>query len=475
MPLSVNLRGRTRLTLLATATALLVALPAAAAHAAKPQAGAAGTGITLEFTGKSKKVDLLKKVVLEGAVATPLPSDNVQVTVSASGRELWTKKLSPKADGSFQVPVEVNACCRYVVEAENARQEGDRLLQRRGAEEARQGRRHGAVQPLAPGAGLPHRAPRAPASPAAPTSRSRPSARPTAWAAASPTSPPSSATLLKGKGGFEPRYDDGSHVEVDISRQVMSLIEGDTPVHTFHVSTGSSATPTVRGNFRFYCKDAGYNAKRMYFSVYFIRRLRHPRLQPGPELPRHPTAASATRSSSAASSTTGSTSGCRFTSTAEVAQGRPALGCGVGSRGVELELKIFVAGATGAIGRPLLPLLVDAGHEVVGTTRSEAKAEQIRAAGGEPVVLDVLDSRGSARGRRRRRARGGDQPADGAAGRARLPRPGGACGDQPLRGRGRSLAGEDRRRRRRQAPDRAERRLLLRAHRRPGQVARTTR
>ena len=51
----------------------------------------------------------------------------------------------------------------------------------------------------------------------------------------------------------------------------MSLIQGDTPVHTFHVSTGTSATPTVRGKFRFYMKQAGYNAKRMYFSVYFIR------------------------------------------------------------------------------------------------------------------------------------------------------------------------------------------------------------
>jgi nucleoside-diphosphate-sugar epimerase len=54
-------------------------------------------------------------------------------------------------------------------------------------------------------------------------------------------------------------------------------------------------------------------------------------------------------------------------------------------------MRIFVAGASGAIGRPLLPLLVDAGHEVVGTTRSEARAERIRAAGAEAVILDVHD------------------------------------------------------------------------------------
>jgi nucleoside-diphosphate-sugar epimerase len=55
-------------------------------------------------------------------------------------------------------------------------------------------------------------------------------------------------------------------------------------------------------------------------------------------------------------------------------------------------MKIFLAGATGAVGRPLLPLLVEAGHEVAGTTRSEAKADQIRAAGGEPVVVNALDA-----------------------------------------------------------------------------------
>ncbi len=51
----------------------------------------------------------------------------------------------------------------------------------------------------------------------------------------------------------------------------MALIEGDTPVHTFHVSTGTGGTPTVRGNYRFYRKDPGYNEKRMYYSAYFIR------------------------------------------------------------------------------------------------------------------------------------------------------------------------------------------------------------
>jgi nucleoside-diphosphate-sugar epimerase len=54
-------------------------------------------------------------------------------------------------------------------------------------------------------------------------------------------------------------------------------------------------------------------------------------------------------------------------------------------------MRIFLAGATGAIGTPLVPLLVSAGHDVTATTRSTTKAEALRAAGAEPVVLDALD------------------------------------------------------------------------------------
>ncbi len=54
-------------------------------------------------------------------------------------------------------------------------------------------------------------------------------------------------------------------------------------------------------------------------------------------------------------------------------------------------MKILLAGATGAIGRLLVPLLVAAGHEVAGTTRHAEKREQIAASGARPVVADALD------------------------------------------------------------------------------------
>jgi len=52
---------------------------------------------------------------------------------------------------------------------------------------------------------------------------------------------------------------------------------------------------------------------------------------------------------------------------------------------------VFLAGATGAIGRRLVPLFISAGHGVVGTTRSTERAGELRAAGVDPVVLDVFD------------------------------------------------------------------------------------
>jgi nucleoside-diphosphate-sugar epimerase len=54
-------------------------------------------------------------------------------------------------------------------------------------------------------------------------------------------------------------------------------------------------------------------------------------------------------------------------------------------------MKVLLAGATGALGRQLVPRLVADGHEVVGTTRTPSKLDTIRALGGSGVVADMLD------------------------------------------------------------------------------------
>ena len=78
--------------------------------------------------------------------------------------------------------------------------------------------------------------------------------------------------VLAGKGAFKPRdRGAGRHVEADISRQVLALVEDGEVLATYHTSTGAPATPTVIGTFRVYLKTPGVNAKGMLHSSYFIR------------------------------------------------------------------------------------------------------------------------------------------------------------------------------------------------------------
>ena len=60
-------------------------------------------------------------------------------------------------------------------------------------------------------------------------------------------------------------------------------------------------------------------------------------------------------------------------------------------------MRVFVAGATGVIGRPLVALLLEAGHDVAAMTRSAARAAALRAQGVDAVVADALDPDGTRR------------------------------------------------------------------------------
>ena len=56
-------------------------------------------------------------------------------------------------------------------------------------------------------------------------------------------------------------------------------------------------------------------------------------------------------------------------------------------------MRVFLAGASGAIGTRLVPQLIDAGHDVIGSHTSPSSGERVRALGAKPVALDLLDAR----------------------------------------------------------------------------------
>jgi lipoprotein-anchoring transpeptidase ErfK/SrfK len=78
--------------------------------------------------------------------------------------------------------------------------------------------------------------------------------------------------VLRGEGAYKLRYPKaGKHVEFDWSRQVLVLANKGKPFRTYHTSSGTSATPTVFGTYRFYLQTPGTNSKGMVHSSYFIR------------------------------------------------------------------------------------------------------------------------------------------------------------------------------------------------------------
>ena len=77
--------------------------------------------------------------------------------------------------------------------------------------------------------------------------------------------------LLAKRGSFRAHHPEhGKHVEVDLSRQVMALLNGRRVYRIYGVSSGKASTPTVLGRFRVYSKTIGTNAKGMVDSSYFI-------------------------------------------------------------------------------------------------------------------------------------------------------------------------------------------------------------
>ena len=254
-------RGRRTTTLLWLAAGALVALPASAS-AAIPH-------ITVKVSGPKTK-NVLAKPIVSGTLANPGPDKTVTIRVRIEGHPLFTKKVDPNdTTGTFRMPLTVNAGVRYAIVAEQGGFSSARARFRvRVPNGVGRGAQAKLFNKLLKKEGYHVRG----------TPKRKNGATNLAILAFRKTNGMKRNTkyskvifkkLLQRRGGFKPRYDSGRHVEVDLSRQVMSLIEGDKAKHTFHVSTGASSTPTIRGKFRFYSKQPGYNSVGMYYSVYF--------------------------------------------------------------------------------------------------------------------------------------------------------------------------------------------------------------
>jgi lipoprotein-anchoring transpeptidase ErfK/SrfK len=238
---------------LALIAAAVVMLPAVSASAA--------TGPPSLSLDGPKRPAVGDKVTATGQVPGFAPGDQVTLDV---------KKVSPKANGSYETRFVINACCNYSVTASVGQATS-------GAQTFHVGvPRHLSKGPVAKlfnkslqaqGFHTGTRGPRVTSGTHLAIKAFR-KVNGMRWSES--YAPSIFRTLLQGKGAFQPRFHDGKHVEVDISKQVMALIEGDRAVHTFHVSTGTGGTPTVLGSFHFYLKQPGYNSKSMYYSVYFI-------------------------------------------------------------------------------------------------------------------------------------------------------------------------------------------------------------
>jgi len=77
--------------------------------------------------------------------------------------------------------------------------------------------------------------------------------------------------IARGRGTFKIRRPEkGRHVEADLSRQVIAIIQGGRVQRIYPVSSGAPGSPTVVGSFRVYLKMPGTNAKGMVHSSYFI-------------------------------------------------------------------------------------------------------------------------------------------------------------------------------------------------------------
>ena len=92
--------------------------------------------------------------------------------------------------------------------------------------------------------------------------------------------------LLNGEGTFKVLHPkDGVHVEGNLGRQLLALINGSEVYRIYPISSGKPSTPTVLGHFRVYLRDPGYLPDGMYYSSFFTGGYAIHGFNPAPDYP----------------------------------------------------------------------------------------------------------------------------------------------------------------------------------------------
>jgi hypothetical protein len=106
------------------------------------------------------------------------------------------------------------------------------------------------------------------------------------WGVSQRLNRPTINALLDGRGGWHLRFpSDGTHVEVNLSKQLLALAYGSRVYRIYPVSSGKPSTPTVRGRYRVYSRTPGYLPDGMYYSSFFYRGYAIHGYDPAPDYP----------------------------------------------------------------------------------------------------------------------------------------------------------------------------------------------